>query len=61
MISRSRYGANGRQSTAASLGITLTQLGQGFTDMSRNSHGIAPVKGKLSTYPTRNFATLGLL
>lgn len=44
--SRSRYGANGSQSTAASLGITLTRLNQGFTDMSRKSHGITPVRGK---------------
>jgi hypothetical protein len=37
LSSRSRYGANGRTSTAASLGITPTPSGviEGFTDMSR--------------------------
>src|SRR5712692_9100318 len=33
--SRSRYRANGSDSTAASLGISLTHRSSGFTDMSR--------------------------
>jgi hypothetical protein len=33
--------------------------GWGFAVMSGFAHGVAPVRGKFVTYPTRNFATLG--
>ncbi len=57
----SRYGVNGG-GAATSLGITHYRWQEGFPDMSRlaaKPHGLAGQVAFLS-YPTRNFATLGI-
>ena len=52
--------SNARQRTSHGIARRLPAAGEGFAVMSGCAHGVAPVQGSC-IYPTRNFATLGML
>ena len=59
----SRYGVIpriSRQRTSHGIARRLPAAGEGFAVMSGCAHGVTPVQGSLF-YPTRNFATLGIV